>query len=189
MNRLTAAHTTLPLPSYVRVTNLDNDSSIVVRVNDRGPFHDGRIIDLSAHTAELLGMQTAGIARVRVNMSGPASLDGDDERMLMATYQAPGDRTCASPMIPNTRTVSATTGGLFARIAQNQNEPEAPPTYTPTAITNGDDPLAGLLGFAGTPSLTPAQQAAEKSPPARTPWSCKSASSPTLKRPIVSCSC
>ena len=48
MNRLTAAHTTLPLPSYVRVTNLDNGSSIVVRVNDRGPFHSDRIIDLSA---------------------------------------------------------------------------------------------------------------------------------------------
>lgn len=159
MNRITAAHTTLPLPSYVRVTNLQNGSSIVVRVNDRGPFHDGRIIDLSAHAAELLDMQTAGIARVRVEYVGPASLDGDDDRMLMATYQAPGQPAPRIAYDPNTRTVSATTGGLFARIAQNQAPPA--PTYTPTAITDGEDPLAGLLGFAGTPTLTAAQQAAD----------------------------
>jgi rare lipoprotein A len=161
MNRITAAHTTLPLPSYVRVTNLENNSSIVVRVNDRGPFHDGRIIDLSAHAADLLGMKTAGIARVRVEYVGPASLDGNDERMLMATYQAPGDRAMRIAYDPDTRTVSATSGGIFTRIAQNQNQDDTPPVYTPTAIAEGEDPLAGLLGYAGMPALTPAQQAAE----------------------------
>jgi rare lipoprotein A len=65
---LTAAHTTLPLPSLVRVTNLENGRSIVVRVNDRGPFHDRRIIDLSRRAAQLLDMERAGIARVRVQL-------------------------------------------------------------------------------------------------------------------------
>jgi rare lipoprotein A len=65
---ITAAHTTLPLPSLVRVTNLENGRSIVVRVNDRGPFHDRRIIDLSRRAAQLLEMERAGIARVRVQL-------------------------------------------------------------------------------------------------------------------------
>lgn len=64
--RLTAAHPTLPIPSYVEVTNLDNGRHMVVRVNDRGPFHDGRIIDLSYAAAVKLGFADLGTARVRV---------------------------------------------------------------------------------------------------------------------------
>ncbi len=66
MDSLTAAHQTLPLPSYVRVTNLDNGRSIVVKVNDRGPFVNGRIIDLSRRAARLLGFYDQGTAKVRV---------------------------------------------------------------------------------------------------------------------------
>ncbi len=66
MYAMTAAHKTLPLPSYVRVTNLENGRSTVVRVNDRGPFHEGRIIDLSYAAAVVLGFAERGIARVRV---------------------------------------------------------------------------------------------------------------------------
>ncbi|HJW41352.1 MAG TPA: septal ring lytic transglycosylase RlpA family protein [Rhizomicrobium sp.] len=73
---LTAAHRTLPLPVNVRVTNLDNGKSIVVRVNDRGPFAKGRIIDLSERAAELLGYKEKGTARVRVTFVGRADLDG-----------------------------------------------------------------------------------------------------------------
>ena len=73
---LTAAHRTLPLPVNVRVTNLDNGKSIVVRVNDRGPFAKGRIIDLSERAAELLGYKQKGTARVRVTYVGRADLDG-----------------------------------------------------------------------------------------------------------------
>ncbi|MBL8688986.1 MAG: septal ring lytic transglycosylase RlpA family protein [Rhodospirillaceae bacterium] len=68
MNDLTAAHRTLPLPSLVRVTNLDNGRSMVVRINDRGPFAAGRIIDLSRRSAQLLGMDRAGTAKVRVQI-------------------------------------------------------------------------------------------------------------------------
>ncbi len=64
--RLSAAHPSLPIPSYVEVTNLENDRRIIVRVNDRGPFHEGRIIDLSYAAAVKLGYAQAGTARVRV---------------------------------------------------------------------------------------------------------------------------
>lgn len=71
---MTAAHTTLPMPSLVRVTNLENGLSIVVRVNDRGPFHDRRIIDLSRRAAQLLDMERSGVARVRVQLLAKESL-------------------------------------------------------------------------------------------------------------------
>ena len=86
---LTAAHPTMPLPSYARVTNLQNGRSIVVRVNDRGPFAEGRIIDVSERVAGVLGFQDNGTARVKVDYVGPARMDGQDERMLMASYRAP----------------------------------------------------------------------------------------------------
>lgn len=66
MNSMTAAHTTLPLPSYVLVTNLQNGRKAVLRVNDRGPFAKGRIIDVSRRAAQVLGFEKSGIARVRV---------------------------------------------------------------------------------------------------------------------------
>ena len=78
--QLTAAHKTLPLPSIVRVTNLDNGRSVLVRVNDRGPFHAGRIIDLSYAAAVRLGVDRTGTARVEVRaVDGP-----DDAPMLLA---------------------------------------------------------------------------------------------------------
>ena len=70
MNRLTAAHRTLPLPSDVRVTNLENGRSVVLRVNDRGPFVPGRIIDVSRYGARLLGFHKKGTAKVRVQIFG-----------------------------------------------------------------------------------------------------------------------
>lgn len=62
----TAAHRTLPFGSRVRVTNLQNNRSIVVVVNDRGPFTGGRVIDVSSHAADSLGFRSAGVARVKV---------------------------------------------------------------------------------------------------------------------------
>lgn len=70
MYELTAAHTTLPIPTYVRVTNLENGRQTVVRINDRGPFHGGRFIDLSYAAAVKLGMTKRGTARVRVTAVG-----------------------------------------------------------------------------------------------------------------------
>jgi rare lipoprotein A len=68
---LTAAHKTLPMPSYVEVTNLENGRKLVVRINDRGPFAKGRIIDLSRRAAQLLGVDKAGTAKVRVRRVFP----------------------------------------------------------------------------------------------------------------------
>jgi rare lipoprotein A len=72
---LSAAHPTLPLPSYARVTNLENGRSIVVRVNDRGPFVDNRIIDLSKRSADVLDVRQKGTGKVRVQYLGPAPLN------------------------------------------------------------------------------------------------------------------
>jgi rare lipoprotein A len=80
MSRLSAAHPTLPLPSYAYVTNLANGRTVLVRINDRGPFVADRLIDLSHAAAEALGMTRRGLARVRVRYAGPAPLDGDDRR-------------------------------------------------------------------------------------------------------------
>jgi rare lipoprotein A len=78
MDRLSAAHPTLPLPVYVHVTNLQNGRSLVVRVNDRGPFKKNRIIDLSRRSAEILGFRHKGTAPVRVRYLRRAPINGDD---------------------------------------------------------------------------------------------------------------
>ncbi len=89
MNAISAAHTTLPLPSIVRVTNLENGRSLTVRVNDRGPFVDGRIIDLSRAAARALGFEQAGTARVRVRYLGPAAVDDAPQRLARAARRRP----------------------------------------------------------------------------------------------------
>ncbi|CAN7601677.1 septal ring lytic transglycosylase RlpA family protein [Mesorhizobium amorphae] len=91
MKHLTAAHPTMPLPSYARVTNLKTGSSVIVRVNDRGPYHEGRIIDVSQRAAEMLDYANIGTAKVKVEYVGRAPLDGNDDQYLMASYH-PGNR-------------------------------------------------------------------------------------------------
>jgi rare lipoprotein A len=90
MNSITAAHPTLPLPSYVRVTNLRNKRSLIVRVNDRGPYAHNRLIDLSSRSAKLLGFSGHGLAPVRVEYVGRAPLAGSDDLKLMATLRING---------------------------------------------------------------------------------------------------
>lgn len=110
MTSLTAAHPTLPLPSYVRVTNASNGKSLVVRVNDRGPYHGNRVIDVSHRAADLLEFRKNGIARVRVEYVGRAPLEGSDDRQLVATLRtnepapAPSSVRIASaaPFLPQT---------------------------------------------------------------------------------------
>src|SRR5256885_7258720 len=87
MESISAAHTTLPMPSYARVTNLATHKSLIVRVNDRGPYHANREIDLSSRAADLLGFRGHGVARVRVEYVGPAPLEGTDDRQLVATLR------------------------------------------------------------------------------------------------------
>jgi rare lipoprotein A len=100
---VSAAHKTLPLPSLVEVTNLDNGKKLVVRVNDRGPFVDGRIIDLSHEAARQLGYADKGLAHVRVRYLGPApSLYGEDSRRY-ARYTGPSAPRAAAGAAPPPR--------------------------------------------------------------------------------------
>lgn len=90
MDGLSAAHKTLPLPSLVEVTNLDNGRKITLRVNDRGPFVDDRIIDLSKAAADELGYRQQGVARVRVRYLGPAPKSPfDSQRIAQLTPPSP----------------------------------------------------------------------------------------------------
>jgi rare lipoprotein A len=105
-NALTAAHRTLPMPVNVRVTNLDNGKSIVVRINDRGPYARGRIIDLSRRAAELLDVVQTGTAKVRVTYLSRADLEGGGP----PPPQTPPEVASALPAVPATRIDSAALG-------------------------------------------------------------------------------
>jgi rare lipoprotein A len=105
---ISAAHPTLPLPSYVRVTNLGNGRSLIVRVNDRGPYAGNRLIDVSERAAHLLGFTVRGTAFVRVEYVGHAPIEGSDDRLLEATLRengpapAPWDtRLAATSLMPS----------------------------------------------------------------------------------------
>ncbi len=87
---ISAAHPTLPLPSYVRVTNLGNGHSMIVRVNDRGPYHGNRVMDVSQRVAEALDFRQSGTARIRIDYIGRAGLDGSDDDKLMASLRTDG---------------------------------------------------------------------------------------------------
>lgn len=119
-NAVTAAHPTLPMPSLVRVTNLENGRSLVVRVNDRGPFAHGREIDLSRRAAELLGFVNQGTAKVRVQYVGLASApDGGTYQVaaLNNTFVAP------KPVTPAQERFAASS----APVQTVDAEPLAPP--------------------------------------------------------------
>jgi rare lipoprotein A len=87
MHGISAAHPTMPIPSYARVTNLDNGRSIIVRVNDRGPYARNRLIDVSIGAAHALGFYDDGLAHVRVEYVGRAPIEGSDDRVLLATLR------------------------------------------------------------------------------------------------------
>ena len=118
---LSAAHPTMPLPSYAKVTNMENGASVVVRVNDRGPFAKGRIIDLSSRAAQLLGYTKKGVAKVKVEYVGKARMDGLDEEQLLASYY-PGQVDLASipPNLGRSIAVASVDSALV--VPQNQRK-------------------------------------------------------------------
>jgi rare lipoprotein A len=111
MHGISAAHPTMPIPSYARVTNLDNGRSLIVRVNDRGPYARNRIIDVSIGAANALGFYGDGLAHVRVEYVGRAPIEGSDDRMLLATLRQGGPAPApsgvmvasAAPFVPEFR--------------------------------------------------------------------------------------
>lgn len=111
---LTAAHPTLPLPSYVRVTNLANDRSVVVRVNDRGPYSGSRLIDVSERVADMLGFRRRGTTKVRVEYVQRAPIEGDDTPFLLASYRTDSSLTPIGPEFAVAETAPALAPALVA---------------------------------------------------------------------------
>lgn len=132
MDGLTAAHKTLPMPSYVEVTNLSNGRVLVVRINDRGPFVDGRIIDLSRHSAQLLGIDRAGTAQVRVRRVFP---DASAIAALAPPPAAPPAPDSASPpvMIAEPVAAAAPPPVAVAAVALPASSATLPPATAPSA--------------------------------------------------------
>lgn len=134
---VSAAHPTMPLPSYARVTNTANNHSIVVRVNDRGPYHGGRVMDVSEKTAQMLQFKHLGTARVKIDYLGPAALAGSDDKKLVASLSTNGP--AASPL-----------GGRPTMVASAEPVATARPAST---MSSGMNASAGTaLGFAPTPA-------------------------------------
>jgi rare lipoprotein A len=139
-NALTAAHRTLPMPVNVRVTNLDNGKSIIVRVNDRGPYARGRIIDLSRRAAELLDVVQSGTARVRVTYLSRADLSGGGP----PPSETPPEIANALPAAPAGKIDSAALGIVAGaaiappvKVLPLPAPPPAPPVQTATTAPTG----------------------------------------------------
>ena len=125
---LTAAHRTLPIPSYARVTNLRNGRSVIVRINDRGPFLAGRMLDVSTRVAHLLNYH-GGLETVRLDYLGMAGPDGaEDQRALLATLKT-GDEPVAvakaKPAAEDGVTVATRSAPALAYAAPKPQAPAA----------------------------------------------------------------
>src|SRR6266851_4900747 len=139
MGSLTAAHPTLPMPCYARVTNLSNGKSLIVRVNDRGPYHGNRLIDVSNKAAELLEFKGNGVARVRVEYVARAPLEGSDDRQLLATLRT--GATSAAPRRTRPRSMRH----------RKCRRPAAPVRAVGRSITRAPSPMRTTLAIAHPP--------------------------------------
>ena len=153
MNVLSAAHRTLPLPSVVRVTNLENGRSIVLRVNDRGPFSRGRIIDVSRRAAQLLGFHRMGTARVRVQIMS------DESRVLAARLK--GEATLAKIGTPIIVARLPSPAVSSAALPPPPGAAAAAPAAGAPSVGQGvaGTPIAGVDGMA--PGMAPELAASE----------------------------
>jgi rare lipoprotein A len=139
MASLSAAHPTMPLPSYARVTNLENGYSVIVRVNDRGPYHGGRVMDVSSRVADVLDMKAMGTAKIKVDYVGAAPMEGSDDSQLLASLRTDGSPAnmigySAPIMMANAAAEQTGTiwsffsgGGRGAQQPQPQPQPQAQP--------------------------------------------------------------
>ncbi len=136
-NAVSAAHPTLPLPSYVRVTNLGNRKSLVVRVNDRGPFAGNRIIDLSRKAAQILGFYSQGLAKVKVEYVGGAPLKSEAHDM---TPPAPNPRvavtTAAAAPLRHGRKIDSARQEAAANLGEAALAPHS--VGEPTPLDSGE---------------------------------------------------
>ena len=163
MNSISAAHPTLPLPSYVRVTNLRNNRSLIVRVNDRGPYHENRVIDVSVRAAQLLGFHQYGVTQVRVQYVGRASLSGSDDEKLAVTLTGGGAPATAvaavRPQESAPRTVARAPAQPTYVTASARSQAEAAP---PPRVAAAETAASFESRFAPAPA-TPAASVAPAS--------------------------
>jgi rare lipoprotein A len=138
MNELTAAHATLPLPSYAEVSNLENGRTVVVRINDRGPFVGTRVIDLSRRSAEVLGFKAMGTARVRVQYIGPAPLNDQGEHLAAMNNELRHGTPLPDLMAAADRQVSG--GTQVAGVDPGNGFQQWPKTSIASASTDYDSP-------------------------------------------------
>ncbi len=154
-NQLTAAHRTLPMPSLVRVTNLDNGRALIIRVNDRGPYAQNRILDCSRRCAQLLGFEQKGTAKVKVEIMAQESLALADAARHgeLATTVASAIET--NPITPQAATVAppvevaSNEPGEMPQIEQPAVQPAAPP---PPVIESQPLPASQTLQQPGAPA-------------------------------------
>jgi rare lipoprotein A len=151
---LTAAHRTLPMPVNVRVTNLDNGKSVVVRVNDRGPYAKGRIIDVSKRAAELLGFYAKGTARVRVTYLGRAGVPGGEPaRDDTAPVLAKALRVVPAGKV-ETASLEVPEGASASPPVQVASLSPPPPRESPRSVTPDRDQPDGEVTTVPVPAET-----------------------------------
>lgn len=168
LNRVSAAHRTLPMPSLVRITNLENGRSLVVRVNDRGPFARGRIVDVSRRTAQLLGFERPGTAKVRVQILADESRQiaeamtkGQSEPQLVASAGNPiADPVQSRPDLPVAAPRSAV--AVQSLPLPGVAVPVAPPQLpaAPRGVLTGPAPAAPGPSASAQPTLPGASETA-----------------------------
>jgi rare lipoprotein A len=153
MNAVSAAHATLPMPCIVEVTNLDNGRTMQVRLNDRGPYHPGRIIDLSHAGAEQLGYAVKGTTRVRVRYVGPAPLDGFAAPVTIAAGPLVSDFTKPAKSAPTYQIVPPAQSAKASPASTGQG------SYVVQAgafsSRNAADRVAARLASAGSATVKP----------------------------------
>lgn len=186
-NSIAAAHTTMPLPSYARVTNVQNGHSMIVRVNDRGPFHGNRVIDVSERAATALGFRQQGTARVKVEYVGRASTNGSDDRILMASLRTDG-QPASLTNTPPTMIAQAPPQPNAARqaIALRTYEPDSEAYQAPVRVAQPSAMPGAVAGNAPLPPERPFDLGTipgAASPMARI--SSTAPSQPSASRPVV----
>jgi rare lipoprotein A len=154
MDALTAAHRTLPLPTIVRVTNLENGKSLRLRVNDRGPYARGRIIDVSRRAADLLGFQRNGTARVRVEYEGRGKVADPTQSADLDPNHAPATPVRAAPLSSVASTDLAPPPGAQASTpASATSSLPVPPAAASTASPVDNEP-DGVVSTQQVPAMT-----------------------------------
>lgn len=194
MYQFTAAHKTLPLPSFARVTNLDNGESVIVRVNDRGPFHDGRVVDLSYAAAVRLGITQRGTGNVEVRALQPgegnllAQKPSRRERRAAETAAAAaaGAATTMASTVATRPAADSDIDRLVKRLPADTAPTRGQPATTQAVVSTLPDvavsslPPSAVAVRSAVPAATPARVAATAPRASAAP-----ASSPTLSQQVV----